>query len=204
LLAPSPPINDSPFYASPSAWTSASYSRGSNISTSPSRYVSEHENGAEIDIHDPGFEIYVDGARTHDFAGVGIGTPDSRRNMAAPPAALAPDATAYLPSSPASSISSRFDNQENVPPSMRSTPSQYYSAQSSPSKSGSSIWFEEDDFFVGGSGRRHGRSKLAQMIVGVGIETDGEGAEELTPGRRVLHGGKVTGKVRMAMEAEVA
>ena len=183
------------------------------------------ENGADLDSHDPGFLVYPDPLST---IGVGIGTPKSRRTTSdMPPPPLAMDAGLHIPSSPSSSIASsikRLEDQENIPPSLSSTPAKAStpgSTKTAKSKSGGA-WYDDDETIAGVQGvvgiivaessgargisgsRRTGKSKLAQVIAGEMEEDPEEGeddGEELTPGRSLgVRKGK--GKERMTQEVE--
>jgi hypothetical protein len=90
-----------------------------------------------------------------------------------------------------------------------SHPSSACSASTSTSSTGSSTWYDDEETFVLGSGRRfHGRSKLAQVIAGevpdVSEQQDGPGGEDLTPGKLAGERNKGKGKERMAEEVDVA
>jgi hypothetical protein len=198
------------------------------------------DNGAELSIHDPGFEIFADmeadvGASSSTSVavgvGVGIGTPNSRRiaiTGVSDSTTVVLESQSFVPSPTPSS--NRYEDQENIPPSLRSTPSNTSlrststpnsksipnshhsacSASTSTSSTGSSTWYDDDETFVLGSGRRfHGRSKLAQVIAGEvpdGEHEDrqgGEGGEDLTPGK-MTERHKDKGKAKMAEEVDAA
>lgn len=253
-LAPSPPINESP--SGPSSITiptaqSASSSRSSTresyfplqpvapASPRPAE-LAPLENGTELSIHDPGFEIFADmnadaGASSSTSAGVGlgvgIGTPNSRRianTGVTDSTTMVLEPESFVPSPTPSS--NRYEDQENIPPSLRSTPSNTSlrstftpsksksipnshpssacSASTSTSSTGSSTWYDDDETFVLGSGRRfHGRSKLAQVIAGEvpdsGEQEDAQGGEDLTPGK-MGERNKDKGKAKMAEEVDAA
>ncbi|WVQ85146.1 hypothetical protein IAT38_007311 [Cryptococcus sp. DSM 104549] len=172
LLAPSPPIDEPQSYF-PDVTASGE---------------TEHENGAEVDVHDPGFVVHQDDAAAGSGAGsssTSVSAPLTPRSRGTPAIALsAPSSPA--PSSPLPPL--ELENQENIPPpsythpsspkskiSFHNSPSKYSTSDvdrylsapsTSASASSSTLTLSGGSGLGSGSGtRRRERSKLVNEVL---------------------------------------